>query len=153
MIHGLRTTQDGVVAATGHDNGDVSLWSIAWDTTTSPSTPRAGTHRTPMAAGRSDAMTPGSTRGRRGDRSSPSNRGRSSGGRGGSGSGRVGAGTRVRQLRLRRVLSRAHQRPITLVRVCEGGRELLVGDSRGEMSRWQCIRLDQLSAEELNQLM
>lgn len=58
----------------------------------------------------------------------------------------------MRQLKLLRVLSGAHQRPITFVRVCEGGRELLVGDSRGEISRWQCIRLDQLTTEELNQL-
>lgn len=70
-------------------------------------------------------------------------------GGGGSGGGRAGV---VRQLKLLRVLSGAHQKPITFVRVCEGGRELLVGDGKGEISRWQCIRLDQMSTEELNQL-
>lgn len=58
----------------------------------------------------------------------------------------------VRPLKLERVLSGAHQKRITFVRVCEGGREMLAGDSSGEISRWQCIRLDQLSSEELNQL-
>lgn len=106
-----------MVAATGHDNGDVLLWGIQWN----PPPARGG----------------GSRSGDRSDRF-PSSEGNRSG--------------QVRQLKLLRVLSGAHQRPITFVRVCEGGRELLVGDIRGEISRWQCIRLDQMSTEELNQL-
>lgn len=114
-----------MVAVTGHDNGDVLLWSIDWSggpvsrrSSSEPIRHRLGTH------------------------------GESGTGGGGHGDGTV----TIRPLKLERVLSGAHHKRITFVRVCEGGREMLVGDSSGEMSRWQCIRLDQLSSEELNQL-
>ena len=138
--------QDGVVAATGHDNGDVLLWSIDWS-----------------SGGRLSSSHRGGGGGGGGGASSEPIRhqpgmmmvhGEASGVGGGRGGGGGGDGTAlsVRPLRLERVLSGAHQKRITFVRVCEGGREMLVGDSSGEMSRWQCIRLDQLSSEELNQL-
>ncbi|CAM9548343.1 unnamed protein product [Ectocarpus sp. 4 AP-2014] len=118
--------QDGVVAATGHDNGDVLLWAIEWGDGGKDSRGTKPTRRL-------DA-THGETRDTRA----------------GAGAG-AGAGG-VRPLKLQRVLSGAHQKRITFVRVCSGGREMLAGDSSGEISRWQCIRLDQLSSAELNQL-
>ena len=114
---------------TGHDNGDVSLWCIQW----SGSSPQ---------------------------RSSPSHRLGNEGDGDGAGEhagpirspGRVGWGGSVRPLRLLRVLSGAHQKRVTFVRVCDGGREMLVGDVSGNISRWQCIRLDLLRSEDLNKL-
>lgn len=119
-----------MVAATGHDNGDVLLWSIEWGSGGLASQQRAEPTRHLGNARAGDGGGIGST------------------GMGGSSSG----GVDVRVLKLERVLSGAHQKRITFVRVCKGGREMLVGDSSGEISRWQCIRLDQLSSEELNQL-
>lgn len=119
------------MAATGHDNGDVLLWSIEWGGGGLASQRAEPTRH--LAAG-----------------------GGAGGGIGGSidagGGGGTGESFDVRVLKLERVLSGAHQNRITFIRVCEGGREMLVGDSLGEISRWQCIRLDQLSSEELNQL-
>lgn len=118
-----------MVAATGHENGDALLWGIQWNGVDSE---RSESIRRP---GSGEIHT------------------RSAGGRGGGGGGSsVGVGADVRPLKLLRVLSGPHQKRITFVRVCEGGREMLVGDCLGGISRWQCIRLDQLSSEELNQL-
>lgn len=111
------------MAATGHDNGDVLLWAIAWG---DGGRDARGTKPIRLDAAHRDTRET----------------------RAGTGAGARG----VRPLKLQRVLSGAHQKRITFVRVCEGGREMLVGDSSGEISRWQCIRLDQLSSAELNQL-
>lgn len=123
------------MAATGHDNGDVLLWSIEWGSglasqRTEPARHLGGNARTGGGTGGGTAH--------------------GTGGIGTAGGG--GDGVDVRVLKLERVLSGAHQKRITFIRVCEGGREMLIGDSSGEISRWQCIRLDQLSSEELNQL-
>lgn len=111
------------MAATGHDNGDVLLWAIDWGDGGRDSRGTKSTRRLGAAHG--------DTRDTRA-----------------AAAGAAG----VRPLKLQRVLSGAHQKRITFVRVCSGGREILVGDSSGEISRWQCIRLDQLSSAELNQL-
>ncbi|CAN0388200.1 unnamed protein product, partial [Hapterophycus canaliculatus] len=130
--------QDGVVAATGHDNGDVLLWSIEWD---SGGGGGGGDRGHPLSQQRAGEQQPirrvGSTVSHRDTRAA-----------GGDGGGL----NVVRPLKLERVLSGAHQKRITFVRVCEGGREMLVGDASGAISRWQCIRLDQLSSDELNGL-
>lgn len=126
------------MAATGHDNGDVLLWSIDWGGgLVSHRGSAEPTRRLVGAIHHREARASGGAGGGGGVR-------RSVGGGGGP--------VDVRPLKLERVLSGAHQKRITFVRVCEGGREMLVGDSSGEISRWQCIRLDQLSSEELNQL-
>ena len=62
----------------------------------------------------------------------------------------------LRTMKLLRVLSNAHKRPISFLRICgqtgRGQRELLAGDEKGLVSRWQCIRLIDLNQEEISQL-
>lgn len=128
-----------MVAATGHDNGDVLLWGIQWEE------PLSGGDGSTRRLGANDRSSSGGAGVRGKGSSSPVTGVVSMGGGAGDGVG-------VRPLKLLRVLSGAHQKRVTFVRVCEGGRELLVGDAHGDISRWQCIRLDQLSSEELNQL-
>lgn len=120
--------KDGVVAVTGHDNGDVSLWGIQWS---GPSPPRSSPVRS-LGAGSRDSVGGGMK-----PIEFP---------------GRVGWSGSQRPLRLLRVLSGAHEKRVTFVRVCDGAREMLVGDAGGNISRWQCVRLDLLRSEELNRL-
>ncbi|CAM9964054.1 unnamed protein product, partial [Phaeothamnion confervicola] len=164
--------QDGVVAVTGHDNGDIVLWGIRW--AGGPGGGGAVVRRS--AGGRSEADVPAGARpgGPGGGGVGGGIAGGSGGGAWGGGGGQGGGGgggadgssepdqsggllagrySPTRPLALLRVLSGAHTRPITCVRVCGGQHELLVGDSRGQISRWQCIRLDQLSGEDLNNLL
>lgn len=154
--------QDGVVAATGHENGDVLLWGIQWNEPLSyeRGAPSPGGRRGSGGAGSSPGgrrvsggFSPGGGRagGDMGSISPGQGRWSGGGGSGGSSSG-SSSSSNVRKLKLLRVLNGAHKRRVTFVRVCAGGREMLVGDAAGEISRWQCIRLDQLTNEELNQL-
>ncbi|KAG5181492.1 BEACH domain-containing protein [Tribonema minus] len=117
--------QEGVVAVTGHDNGDVSLWGIQW----------------------SGAGGGGSGGGGSG--------GSSGSGAGCEETGSIMARTSIppRDLVCRRVLNGAHTRAVTCVRVCDDQRELLVGDAKGVVSRWQCLRLADMSQGELRELM
>jgi WD40 repeat protein len=89
--------QDGIVAVTGHDNGDISLWGINWTNT-------------------------------------------------------ANKGENVKDLVCRRVLNGAHNKPISCIRISDDQRELLIGDYKGVVSRWQCLRLGDLSQAELSDL-
>ncbi|CAN0408187.1 unnamed protein product, partial [Discosporangium mesarthrocarpum] len=138
---------DGVVAVTGHDNGDVLLWGIRWER---PQPPRDDLEQ-PWGGGRAGAGGAGVVA-RRGWGSDGSPEGKEEAATGAATAAAAAAAAKPQQLCLLRVLNGAHQRPISFLRVCSSGRELLAGDSRGEISRWQCIRLDQLPSVELQQL-
>jgi Beige/BEACH domain/PH domain associated with Beige/BEACH/WD domain, G-beta repeat len=147
--------QDGVVAVTGHDNGDVSLWGIRW---TQPAVDtskllyehyRAGRGGTGTAAG--TTASPHASGASSGDYSSVSSS---------FGSSRQQyhqqqqqqQSQQVRDLVCMRVLNGAHSRAVTCLRVCSNQRELLVGDAKGIVSRWQCLKLGDMPQSELNEL-
>jgi len=79
--------QEGIVAVTGHNNGDLSLWGIDWENSS--------------------------------------------------------------KLVCRRVLNGIQNKPITCVRVSGDQRNVIAGDSNGKVTRWQCLRLGDLSSAEL----
>jgi WD domain, G-beta repeat len=146
--------QDGVVAVTGHDNGDVSLWGIRW---TQPAVDTSKLLYEHYRAGRGGIGTAG------GVSPSPHASGASSGDYSSVSSSFGGSRQQqyqqqqqqqqqVRDLVCMRVLNGAHSRAVTCLRVCSNQRELLVGDAKGIVSRWQCLKLGDMPQSELNEL-
>ncbi len=136
--------QDGVSVIVGHESGDVTMWGIQWSRSrtigaigkmlkrTSLGSSNSSHHVTPEEANSTDIMS--STidmdvmGGLLASHLSP-----------------------PRELTLRRVLHSAHSTPITCVRTI-GERGLLVGDTKGIVSKWQSIRLSDIPIDEAIEL-
>jgi WD40 repeat protein len=130
--------QDGVAAVTGHANGDVSLWGIAWGGKGKD----AAARRNSSTLERQSSFDDGNADPREDEDV--------------LGGLLASRHSQPRGLTLLRVLSNAHSRSITCLRVCGSTpgsqRELLAGDEKGVVSRWQTIRLVDLTSDELGQL-
>ncbi len=136
--------QDGASVIVGHENGDVTMWGIQWSRSrtlgaigiflkrTSFGNSNSSLHLAAEEVNSTDIISPTIDMDVKGgllaSHLSPS-----------------------REMILRRVLHSAHSTPITCVRTV-GKRGLLVGDTKGIISKWQSIRLNDIPVDEANEL-
>jgi len=133
----------GIVAAVGHDNGAVTLWSIA-PSTPSRSSDAGGSQRLGQDPAPSEQIeTPASLE---------------SEGVEASGAAELTVTesarhvVRCREFELRQYLTPREdggKAAVTALRVANRGSDLLAGDAAGALRRWTTLRLDQLSNEDL----